>query len=162
MPRPSPATILALVALLVACGGVAVAAIPGPDGRIHACYGADLVLRVNQHDQRCRDGSTRLVWNQKGAPGAPGSSGILKYKVVSAQSKTTKDPYLKVRVDCPAGYEVLGGGASVHATTNKKWLVSSVPRRRKGQLRAGWRAAAVRDGGVKGFMRAHAVCALRN
>jgi hypothetical protein len=161
MRRPSPATIIALIALVVACGGVAVAAIPGPDGRIHACYGSDLVLRVAQHDLRCRDGQTRLVWNQQGVPGAKGAPGISKYKIVSAESKSTLTGEMTVKVDCPAGYDVLGGGASVHANSSKKWIVSSVPRRRKGSKPAGWRASARRGvTPLKGFMRAQAVCAI--
>ena len=36
--RPAPGTVLALTALIVASGGVAVAAIPAGSGTITACY----------------------------------------------------------------------------------------------------------------------------
>jgi hypothetical protein len=36
--RPSPAFVLAFVALLVSLSGVSIAAIPAKDGDIHACY----------------------------------------------------------------------------------------------------------------------------
>jgi hypothetical protein len=37
LPRPSPSMAVTLVALVLAATGAAVAAIPGPDGAIHAC-----------------------------------------------------------------------------------------------------------------------------
>ncbi len=157
MSRPSPATIIALIALVVACGGVAAAAIPSPEGNIHACYGRDLVLRVVNHNEFCRADNTRLVWNQKGVPGAPGLS---KYKVVSVQSKTTFKSVQTVHAECPAGLDVIGGGASIHANTSKKWLVASTPRKRKGSKRARWSGSArIGEPDVKGFIRADAICA---
>jgi hypothetical protein len=157
MSRPSPATIIALIALVVACGGVAVAAIPSPEGNIHACYGRDLVLRVVNHNEFCRAGTKRLVWNQKGVPGAPG---ISNYKVVSAQSPDLTGAGKDFKVNCPAGLDVLGGGASVHATGGQQRLPRSVPRRRKGSNRASWLATGRRGtSSGKWFMRAYAICA---
>ena len=37
-PRPAPATVIAIAALVLAAGGFAVAAIPASDGTIHGCY----------------------------------------------------------------------------------------------------------------------------
>ena len=160
MSRPSPATVIALIALVVVCGGVAVAAIPGPDGRIHACYGSDQVLRVAHHNGRCRDGTTRLVWNQQGVPGAPGAPGVSKYKVVSAETPTLTGSSKDFSVACPSGLDVLGGGASVHSSGGQQRLARSVPRKRKGTKAARWLATGRRGtSSGKWFMRAYAICA---
>ncbi len=157
MSRPSPATIIAIIALVVACGGVAAAAIPSPEGNIHACYGRDLVLRVVNHNEFCRAGNTRLVWNQKGVPGVPG---ISNYKIVSAESPTLKGAGKDFKVDCPAGLDVLGGGASVHSSGGQQRLPRSVPRKRKGSKRASWLATGRRGtSSGKWFIRAYAICA---
>lgn len=64
IPRPAPATIIAVVALVLAAGGFAVAAIPEPSGKIHACY------RINGGALRvvpgttCAQGEKPLSWNQ--------------------------------------------------------------------------------------------------
>src|SRR4051794_16460270 len=64
VPRLSPATLIAIAALILAAGGLAVAAIPGSDGSIHACYkkqGGD--LRVVK-GTKCKDGERPLAWSQ--------------------------------------------------------------------------------------------------
>ena len=56
IPRPTPAMAVALLALLIACSGAAVAAIPSADGSISACYdGKSGVLRVidTERGQTC-------------------------------------------------------------------------------------------------------------
>jgi hypothetical protein len=77
--RPSPAMVVAFIALLVAGGGAAVAAIPdSDDGEIHGCYstrpGSTGNLRVidAQAGETCAKGETALVWNQQGPQGPPG------------------------------------------------------------------------------------------
>jgi hypothetical protein len=73
--RPSPATAIALTALLVALGGVAYATIPDSNGTIHACYqkrNGD--LRVVQSSDDCRARERALDWNRQGRRGPPGSS----------------------------------------------------------------------------------------
>ena len=161
MSRPSLATVLALIALAVACGGVAVAAIPGPDGKIHACYGSDMVLKVSQHQFRCAPGTTRLVWNQKGVAGPTGAPGVSRYQVVQAESKHKKSGYHKVKASCPRGRYPLGGGATIHGNTGDKRLMSSMPVRPKIHSRGGWQATGRQKGSTnKSFMRAYAVCAV--
>src|SRR5215204_6314663 len=70
IPRPSPALAVALLALLIACSGAAVAAIPS-NGTISACYAKNSgALRVIDTGQTCsttkemplawKDGSTLL------------------------------------------------------------------------------------------------------
>lgn len=75
IPRPSPAVIVAIVAVFVAASGLAVAAIPSRNGVIHACYkktgGA---LRVVSGG-KCAKGSRALAWNQRGLTGGRGATG---------------------------------------------------------------------------------------
>lgn len=69
----------ALVAALVAVGGVAYSSIPDPQGVIHGCYdnttGALRVIDTAGSDV-CRGGQTALDWNQQGQPGLPGPPGV--------------------------------------------------------------------------------------
>jgi hypothetical protein len=64
-----------VAALAVAIGGIAYAAIPGPDGVIHGCYKGDGTLRVVDHDVACKTNETRLTWNQTGPQGPAGPQG---------------------------------------------------------------------------------------
>lgn len=77
--RPSPAMVIAFIALLVAGGGAAVAAIPDSDDKeIHGCYGNRTgALRVIDAElgETCTSKETALVWNQQGPPGDPGAPG---------------------------------------------------------------------------------------
>jgi hypothetical protein len=75
----------AVVALAMLVGGIAWAAIPGPDGTIHACYHVkksgelenDAKLRLIDpgNGDSCKQGEAELVWNQTGAAGPPGPQG---------------------------------------------------------------------------------------
>jgi hypothetical protein len=75
--RPSPAMTVAVIALLVAVGGVAVASIPGPGGTIKACYAKRTgALRVIDSAKRCSSRRERtLAWNQRGPAGTQGIQG---------------------------------------------------------------------------------------
>lgn len=70
-------TVLGGLALIMATGGVAVAAgtIPGSDGEIDGCYAASGNLRVVADGEACRAAETALTWNQKGRQGDPGPTG---------------------------------------------------------------------------------------
>jgi hypothetical protein len=73
---PSPTLVVAVVALVAALGGFAVAAVPDRQGRIVACYakkGGD--LRVLTRGTRCRRGEKRLRWSQTGPAGPAGQNG---------------------------------------------------------------------------------------
>lgn len=66
----SPATVIATLALIVAMAGVAQSAIPGPDGKIYACYVDDSdpdfsYVYIADHDQGCQSGETALQWSQQ-------------------------------------------------------------------------------------------------
>jgi hypothetical protein len=65
--------VISLVVVLVMVGGAALAAVPGPDGVIHACMlkgvGTIRIIDPSQ-GQKCNTSvETNLDWNQKGAPG---------------------------------------------------------------------------------------------
>lgn len=61
---------------LVVGVGVAFAQIPAQDGTISACYSrSGGALRVVDEGQACKNGETRLTWNQKGEPGPAGAAG---------------------------------------------------------------------------------------
>jgi hypothetical protein len=65
IPIPSPAMVVALVALLIAASGAAVAAIPSSDGTINACRDTRTgTLRVINAEggQRCTTKETQLAW----------------------------------------------------------------------------------------------------
>jgi hypothetical protein len=163
LERPSPALVVAVIALVVAASGVAVAAIPGPGGNIHACYSQrDGTLRVVDHDVFCRAGTKRLVWNQKGPPGSPG---LADYQVRRVQTKRISSDHATRQLKCGAGRDVLGGGASIHGNPNSDFaLQASYPvKARPGKSSAKWTAVGVRHkGDNKWFMRLTVVCAKVN
>jgi hypothetical protein len=124
---PSPAIGLSFVALMVALGGVTVAAIPGPDGVIHACYAnSNLVtqlgagagpltqvitpqgaLRVIDSSASCPSGETALNFNQAGPPG----SGMPMVYAERTQKSITVGTKMTtvLSASLPAGsYEVIG------------------------------------------------------
>ncbi len=79
--RPSPAMVVAVIALLVALGGVAVASIPGKGGVISACYlktgGSLRVFDTSKPGAsgRCHQNERALTWNQQGPRGIQGVQG---------------------------------------------------------------------------------------
>jgi hypothetical protein len=67
---------VALLALVLAAGGFAVAAIPGKDGSITACFSKRSgALRVIAASKQCRPGEKRIAWRQQGPPGPRGATG---------------------------------------------------------------------------------------
>ena len=80
--RPSPAMVVAVIALLVALGGIAAASIPGKGGVITACYlktgGSLRVLNTSRPGAsgRCQRNERTLTWNQLGRQGIRGKQGI--------------------------------------------------------------------------------------
>ena len=79
--RPSPAMVIAVIALLVALGGMAAASIPGKGGVITACYlktgGSLRVLNASRPaaSGRCHRNERTLTWNQLGRQGIRGVKG---------------------------------------------------------------------------------------
>lgn len=77
---PSPAMAVALLALCLAAGGVAVAAIPDASGVIHGCYeNTTGALRVTDTQdavpRACSPSETALPWVEAGPQGPPGQTG---------------------------------------------------------------------------------------
>jgi hypothetical protein len=69
--RPTPAFVVAVVALVLAAAGVTWASIPDANGVIHACYtksGGALNV-IDSSTTKCRTNQTELSWNQAGQPG---------------------------------------------------------------------------------------------
>lgn len=69
--RVTPVAVIACVALGVSVGGVAYSAIPGPDGKIYACYVDDAdpdlsYVYLRDHDQPCQAGEEAISWTQSG------------------------------------------------------------------------------------------------
>jgi len=65
IPRPSPAMVVALVALLIACSGAAFAAIPSSSGTITACYdkgNGTLEVIDPAAGKACNSTETQLSW----------------------------------------------------------------------------------------------------
>ena len=79
--RPSPATPIALTALIVAVGGVAYATIPDSEGAIHGCFQKNSgSLRVVESVGECRTSEREISWNQRGEPGPPGSGVVTRMR----------------------------------------------------------------------------------
>jgi hypothetical protein len=76
IPRPSPALMVALVALFISATGLAVAASPDGSGVIHACYNKrGGALRAIFGGKKCPRGTRALSWNRAGVRGAAGAKG---------------------------------------------------------------------------------------
>jgi hypothetical protein len=110
--RPSPATAVALAALIVALGGVAYATIPDSSGTIHGCSNkANGNLRVVESN--CRRDETAIAWNQRGPPGPPGeATGLRRFGQVTVplgESKVLLEAGpLTFSADCMP--TIIGGG----------------------------------------------------
>lgn len=70
------ANVTATLALFVVLGGVGIASIPGPDGRIHACYADSRgSMRIVDSEASCETGESRITFNQTGPQGPAGAAG---------------------------------------------------------------------------------------
>jgi hypothetical protein len=74
--RPSPATVIAIAALVVATSGVAIGSFAPKNGKIVACYSKKTgALRVVEEGKKCRRGEQKIAWNQQGKRGLRGRRG---------------------------------------------------------------------------------------
>ena len=74
-PRRSAGMLIAGCVVVAVAGGVAYAAIPGPDGVIHGCYQKQVGnLRVIDPTtgRKCRPSELPITWSQTGPPGPQG------------------------------------------------------------------------------------------
>jgi hypothetical protein len=112
--RPSPATAIALAALIVALGGAAFAAIPDSNGTIHGCYQKQNgSLRVVQSESNCKSSELAIQWNQTGPPGPPGSGGGQTAAFAEASGEVTTQSSTPVDL----------GGPSVSVTVPASGLI---------------------------------------
>jgi hypothetical protein len=73
--KPSPGVAVAFVAVVLAMGGFAFAAIPDRNGVIHACYKKKKgALRVVSSSRKCTRRERAIAWNKRG-PSSRGGSG---------------------------------------------------------------------------------------
>jgi hypothetical protein len=110
--------VIAVVALALTAGGVAVAAIPDSKGVIHACYATKGgAVRVVGGDG-CHKGERKLAWNRKGRPGLKNVAVRSKSMVLRWDSCTPTGggsfschyPETTVTVPCGAAERATGGG----------------------------------------------------
>ncbi|MEA2444711.1 MAG: hypothetical protein QOJ12_2003 [Thermoleophilales bacterium] len=84
--RPSPALVVAFIALFAAIGGIAIASPLGSDGRVHFCFNqlnvndtasasGDEVVATNAGTACPSDKPDELVFNQSGPQGPQGTQG---------------------------------------------------------------------------------------
>ena len=93
--RPSPAMAVALMALVVAVGGVAFATIPDSSGTFHGCVvKASGKLRVVESAGDCRSNERAIAWNEQGPPGPPGGAVVARMR--SAPVDLPSSPPLEV------------------------------------------------------------------
>jgi hypothetical protein len=119
---PSPATVMAFVAMVLAAGGFAFAAIPDSKGVIHGCYQKKKgTLRVVSSESKCKKKREKAIsWNQKGATGGPGIQGAQGVAGKNAATSITIRTFLanfagngtlgEAGATCNAGEKLIGGG----------------------------------------------------
>lgn len=125
--RPSPALVVATLALFVALGGTSYAAIALPRdsvGTIQLKAGAVTSPKVRDGSLSAIDlspAARRALMGRAGAQGPagpkgdPGADGISGYEIVEAQSSYDSNSPKKIIVACPEGKRILGGSAAAWA-----------------------------------------------
>jgi hypothetical protein len=147
VPRPSPAMVVALLALLIAASGAAVAAIPSQDGTITACRDNKTgTLRVINAEggQTCSSRETQLAW-KNGLAGstvanadkldnkdstdfyAAGSKVADSEKLDGIDSSGFAAAYKRTVVVSPVGTDTQNGQALLDAITDITDASSSKP-----------------------------------
>jgi hypothetical protein len=165
--RPSPALVLAALALLAALSGTGYAAIVLPKDSV-----GPIQLRAGSvTSPEVRDGSLRAVdfapparlvlKGAKGDKGDPGTAGLSGLEIVGASSTFDSSKSKTIVVRCPAGKRLVGGGAGAWGRAmifvpDGIALTASHP-----YDETGWLAAAheVVPTEQDWFLRANAVCA---
>jgi len=167
---------VALVALLLVT--VASATIPDGGGVVHGCYtkSGGALRVIDDSVTNCKSTETSLTWNQTGpkgstgargvtgdtgATGPAGSAGASGYQVVVVDSSNDTSDYKTATAICPAGKQILGGGAGVFwhvgdPTPHPKLISSFI-------FNGGWYGEADDGGaGAKWYLEAQAICATVN
>jgi hypothetical protein len=101
IPRPSPALVVACLALLVALSGTSYARVLNLPfdsvGTMQLKPNAVVSSRVRNHSLRAVDFETRQL-------------GVRGYDIVTGRSEVTNDVFNSVAITCPTGTRVTGGG----------------------------------------------------
>jgi hypothetical protein len=120
--RLSYTTVGVTLALVLGATGFAMAAIPGHDGIIHACYkkqgGGLRVIDLSKPGfaGKCRNSEKSLSWNQKGSPGIPGMPGLQGPAGASVIARARNSTPLVVPAGT-TGIYALNGGSWTQAAT---------------------------------------------
>jgi hypothetical protein len=112
--RPSPALVVAALALLVALSGSGYAAIVLPKtsvGTIQLRPGSVTSPKVRDATLRLSDLSPATRLALKGDPGAPGAAGVSGLVIVGTSSTFDSSKSKTIVVRCPTGKKLVGGGA---------------------------------------------------
>lgn len=167
--RPSPAMVVALLALFVALAGTSYAAVSLPKNSVGARQlkkGAVTPPKVAKttialfKGQRGPAGAQGLqgIQGAQGAQGAPGLNGVTGYQIVQADSATNSVDK-SVTVACPAGKKAIAGGSHVSGLhgANTAWSAASFP-----ASETEWRAIGIEGVGYAGnwYVRVFAICAV--
>ena len=130
MRRPSPATAIAFVALMVALGGVAWAQTqlpPDSVGRIHIREGSVGTKQVRDNSLRRKDFAPgQIPRGPRGRRGAPGATNVAQVR--QSGPEVVPGQIGEVSVECPPGSRLTGGGGGFAGppTTNDR-LAESIP-----------------------------------
>jgi len=142
---PSPAMVVACIALIVALGGASYAAIALPansvatkqlkkkavtSAKLHAqavtpskVAPSTIALFRGQTGAKGDSGAP----GQPGAPGQNGKNGVSGYKVVSAQSLYSNTASKTLNINCPVGKVPIGGGGATTLAPDSEVLAESFP-----------------------------------
>jgi hypothetical protein len=110
----SPALVLAAIALLVALGGTAYAAVSLPKNSVGSAQlrpGAVDSAKVRNGSLRVLDFAAATRAALTGSPGPRGPAGLSGVETVQASSDFASTPERTVILDCPPGKRLIGGGA---------------------------------------------------
>ena len=128
--RPSPAMLVALLALFVALGGSGYAAVKISGKQIkNRSIAAEKLKLGTLTGKEVKDGSIRVTdlqrglpaggspgqLGQPGSPGIQGPPGISELRVATAESAYNSDVRNAARAVCPIGMKAIGGGGQITA-----------------------------------------------
>lgn len=173
--RPSPAMVVACLALLVALGGTSVAAVSqlvprNSVGTAQLKKNAVVSTKVKNRSLLAADFKAGQLpagaagpegdkggKGDKGDKGDTGAPGVSEYEIVTAQSPTDSTANKAITASCPAGKKLLGGGAlTIPANATTSWVVASFP-----PNATSWQARGTETPGYVGTwtLSAVAICA---
>jgi hypothetical protein len=170
---PSPALVVACIALAVALGGTAVAAVtalpPNSVGGVQMKNNAVGASEIKAGAVRSSEVKNFSLLRQdfkrgqisagpQGPPGPQGHPGLSGREVVSTQTSLDSSNSRQLAVACPSGKKVIGGGYRVTGPADQAVTVTdSYP---NGDTQ--WAAAAIENNSTVGNWRliAYAICAV--